>query len=104
VVAALPGIGDLITKLEGEERDHARDEVVPLPDAAIRDELGIDVRALEVLDPVPEPTLQAFWMIGGLLGAKEGFQQVTLHGEQRAETVPQVADLLLLLDEPQGVA
>src|SRR5262245_14215000 len=99
VIAAQLGIGRQVAKLEREKSLHAGDEVVPRGDAAVLDEVRIDVAALKLLDPVPEPAAQALGMVGRLLGPEEVGQQIALQGQRRAEPVADEADLLLALLE-----
>src|SRR5262249_43103934 len=104
VIAAQLGIGRQVAKLEREKSLHARDEIVPFADAPFFDEVGIDVAALKLLDPVPEPAAQALGMVGRLLGTEQAGQQVALQGQRRAQPVADEADLLLALLEYDDLA
>src|SRR5262249_10912903 len=104
VIAPLLGIGRQVAQLEREEREHAGDQIVPLAEAAVLDEVRIDVAALELLDPVLKPAAQALRMVRRLLRAEEIPQEVALDGERRAETVAGEAELFLTLPKRHGLA
>src|SRR4030095_8170111 len=100
VVKAPPvRIGGLIAKLERERGDDAGDQVVTILDGPRLHEIGFDVVAAELLEAIPEAAPQAPGMVRGLVGTEELTQDVALHGEGHAQSIGDVANLILPLAE-----
>src|SRR5262245_41076660 len=102
VIAPPVRIGGLITQFERQRGDDAGDQVVALLDALLSrlHEDWFDVVAGDMLEAIAGAAAHALGSVRGLVGTEERLQEVALHREGRAQSVADIADLLLPLLEP----
>src|SRR5262249_36957221 len=74
-------------------------EVVALLDGSRLHEVRVDVVTSVLLEAIPKTRAQAVGMVRGLLRTEQLAQQIALHGEGHAQSIADVADLLLALPE-----